>query len=145
MNRKQIQKFQKWRRNFLAGTDKEIIKMWFDDYQKRIKRLEKLNKEYEEEKIILALCYIDGLTRFKHGLTSKKLFIKFLSNYANLSTELSTKLYQWSRCFGVHRGKILGVSKTGRVNLKSTPPQITSGFILEKLKMCFRKLRKEMI
>lgn len=145
MNKKQqLQKLQKWHKIFLAGTDKEIIEMWFDDYHNKIERFLKLSEEYEEEKIILAFCYLDGLARFKYGHTSRKLFIEFLSNYSNLSVDLSTKLYQWSRCFGIHYGKVLGISKTGRINLKSTPPQITSGFICGKLKMCFNKLAKEM-
>lgn len=144
VGKKQVQRFQKWYKNFLVGTDKDIIRMWFDDYKLRIKRVEGLAEEYEEEKIILALCYIDGLSKFKNGRTSKKLFIAFLSIYAGLDRGLATKLYEWHRCFGVHHGKILGISRTGNINLNSNPPQITSHFILKQLKNCFNKLRKEM-
>jgi len=134
-----------WRKSFLTGTDKEIIKKWFNNYETKIKQLEKIGGEYEEEKIILALCYIDGLSRFKNGLTSKRLFINFLSSYSSINIDLANKIYQWHRCFGVHHGKILGISKIGKLDFKLNPPQISSNFILEKLKICFNKLKKEMV
>lgn len=145
MNTSEIMRFYKWRKSFLAGTDKEVIKVWFDNYKIKINRLEKLGGNYEEEKMILTLCYIDGLSRFKYGRTSKRLFIKFLSDYSKMSSDLAARIYQWHRNFGVHHGRILGISKTGKLDLCSTPPQITADFVFEKLKVCLNKLAREMI